>query len=643
MLVRISISRFRGFKSLAFGCSPVTAIIGPNSSGKTSVLGAIRFVCDALRVALDHSEVRPIVRGETVQVCGKLVLSDMSLFTAAADWRQLFTDAVVGDGASFEIELLFEPSDPLQRVALELHYGRNAQPLLSLSVDSRAVIANVDGIPAKSSQRPLRLRDELRRVIPLSYFVPPFYGVMRSEEYRALPVMNRLLSGGDQNHIVRNLVARLDSGALARLNAFLGRTLGAEIAHRTSQMEAEQVSELAVHYRDTNGALEVSTAGAGLISLIAIYAAMERSRHERAAERGRPIIFLLDEPEAHLHPRLQGEIGAALADLSRDVDVQLLLATHSVEMINRLGRRDEAAIVSVDRRTSAAIELNSESDVLDKLDDFCDLTPFTSLNFLASRRILFYEGPTDHKILAACARVCFAKNDRATRTWESYTPVPLDGISNVSMRGVLARVISPKLFPKIEHGAPVTAALAQDRDYTRDPQAPASEPGDIIKVTAVWSRHSIESLFLDQEILTACLCNVTGAERAVVLPLVMSAIAAANSDQELLDTAADGLYRRLRRPAPRGDDPQATILPEQAAIAQARKTAREEPWIWQRGKDRARAILNQVRAEAPPELRKRIRGSVVDLLERINPDDVADVAAMIPAEIRRFLDLLVAH
>jgi AAA15 family ATPase/GTPase len=71
MLVRISISRFRGFKSLAFGCSPVTAIIGPNSSGKTSVLGAIRFVCDALRVALDHSEVRPIVRGETVQVCGK--------------------------------------------------------------------------------------------------------------------------------------------------------------------------------------------------------------------------------------------------------------------------------------------------------------------------------------------------------------------------------------------------------------------------------------------------------------------------------------------------------------------------------------------------------------------------------------------
>ncbi len=138
-----------------------------------------------------------------------------------------------------------------------------------------------------SPLRTTRLREGLQRIAPRAVFVPPFYGVTRLEEYRTLPVVDR---------IVRNLVARLDGAARLRLNALLGRTVGASVERRTSQADAEGSSELVVTYRDINGELELSSAGAGLISLIALYAAMERVRGERQTAGDRAIMFLLDEP-----------------------------------------------------------------------------------------------------------------------------------------------------------------------------------------------------------------------------------------------------------------------------------------------------------------------------------------------------------
>ena len=147
-----------------------------------------------------------------------------------------------------------------------------------------------------SPLRTTRLREGLQRIAPRAVFVPPFYGVTRLEEYRTLPVVDRMLSSGDQSHIVRNLEARLDGAARLRLNALLGRTVGASVERRTSQADAEGSSELVVTYRDTNGELELSSAGAGLISQIALYAAMERVGGERQTAGDRAIICLLDEP-----------------------------------------------------------------------------------------------------------------------------------------------------------------------------------------------------------------------------------------------------------------------------------------------------------------------------------------------------------
>lgn len=411
MLRGVQLQRFRGFAALTAELGPVTAIVGKNSSGKTSILHAVRLVCKALAWALEDDDGRPRLVGERIEVCREVVVNDPTRLVALADWRQLFTDAEVGEGVTVSIKLTFEANDSVQDASLVLAYGRNAQLKMSIDVASKDAAAAVAGVAIRSARRSGKLRDELRRIIPVAVFVPAFYGVTRLEEYRTLPVVTRLLGAGDQSHIVRNLLARMDGGALERLNGFLRRAVGAEIVQRVAQGDAEQRDNLAVTYRDTNGELELSSAGAGLVGLVALYAAMERTRAVRERGTSVPVMFLLD-------------------------------------------------------RSAGSVEiLRSESETIRALDEFCDLTPFASLSFLSSRRILFYEGPGDLDVLEACARLYFRSDDARARRWRQYTPVPLDGVGNSNSTTLLRKLLTSSMFARINAADPVRAAVALDRDW----------------------------------------------------------------------------------------------------------------------------------------------------------------------------------
>ena len=644
MLRRIELERFRGFAGLTAEMGSVTAIVGRNSSGKTSMLHAVRLVCEALALALEDETVRPRIAGGSIEVCREVVVSDPTRLVSLADWRQLFTDAEVGEGIALSILLVFDPGDSVQDAHLVLAYGRNAQLKMSLTVTSKDAAAAVAVVAAKSAKRTARLRAELRRLAPVAVFVPAFYGVTRLEEYRTLPVVTRLLGAGDQSHIVRNLLARMPGDALERLNGFLRRAVGAEITYRLPQSDAEQSDNLTVRYRDTNGELELSSAGAGLVGLVALYAAMERTRAARERGTAVPVIFLLDEPEAHLHPRLQGDVGEELAKLATEFGLQLVLATHSVEMINRLGRREDALLMTVDRMAGTVEVLRSESETIRALDEFCDLTPFTSLSFLASRRILFYEGPGDRDVLDACARLLFRSDDLRARRWKQYTPVALDGVGNASVPPMLRRLITPKLFSKVGPTEPVRAAVALDRDWVRiSKKATTSSPASHLRIIeAVWSRYSIEALFLEPPILAGWLQvhlerageTITAAE---LQQHIADAIRAADQDHKLEDQAIDGRLPFHRRP-----DSDNKMSTEKSALAKTRAEVRADPAAWHDGKRRAAFVMEAVR-KALGKPGHFLRGGLTDLIANAPTDRLSDPATLVPDEIRAFLDAVVAE
>lgn len=631
MLRALHVEGFRGFEKVTVPLGELTAIVGRNSSGKSSLLQAIRMASAAMALAVESAQAAPTLRGSTISACQGLVVSDTSRLSSLSDWQQLFTDPISPGKTRLSIRLDFEPTDAITRADVSLLSGRNAQLLLYVTVESATIAKRVSVHPDRSKRRTPALREELLRELPVALFVPAFYGVTPREEHRSLPLVNRSLGSGDQSHIVRNLVARMDGAAFNTLNALLTRTLGARLVSRTSQADAENTETLKVMFKDTNGELELSAAGTGLVALVALFATLESVRSQKGLRQTSMVpIVLLDEPEAHLHPRLQGTVGEELANLARDFGFQLLLATHSVEMINRLGR-SRATLLSVDRAKNSVMELVDESATMQALEDFADLEPFTALNMLASRRILFHEGPSDYTYLDACARVHFRSDDTRMAEWRRYVPCPLDGSGNIGSAKVLSVALSSKLFPKLD-GDPVRAGLVLDMDYKRTPML-ARKPGSGVEIVeSVWSRHSIESLFLDPPILAAWIATGFGFDATALELAIREATVSVDEDRALEDFAVDGRTAHYRKA-----DTDHKTFDVATATQKAREDVRSAPWVYQRGKDRAKRILEELRKMAAY---KRLRGSLVDIVARVEPS-AGDPAALLPPDIRNLLDLLV--
>lgn len=647
VLRRLTLTRFRGFADFSADLGEVTAVIGRNSSGKTSLLQATRLACEATRYVLQLEEVAPRVQDDAIHVCGKqeVVVGDAAALVGLVDWTQLITDGAVGDGVRSQLSLEFDAGDPIQQLTVELVYGRNAQLKLWIVVKSDRIAETVAGMSPQSQQRAPRLREELRRWLPVAIFVPPFYGVIRTEEYRPRPIVDRALASGDQSHIVRNLLARLKGPQIGGVNQLLKRTIagGAEVTDWTHEGVVDSVASLAVRYRDSNGQLELSTAGAGLVSLIALGASLEWTRPSVTDGQAPTRIFLFDEPEAHLHPRLQGEIGVQIAAEAKGYGAQVVLATHSVEMVNRLGRQPETVLLHVERASRHAVRLTSDNEVLRALDEFCDLTPYSSINFLASRRVVFHEGPSDWKILEACANAYFENNDVKLAAWRRYVPIPLDGVGNVSMPGVLNKLLSPGLFPVASSGSPVQAVLIIDRDMSRTPGMKTTKaPGSNVEGREqVWSRNSIESLFLDPAILREWLAAFLPTDVPNLATILDQARQIADGNTDLNADAVRLLVAARLRPSSKPTGDLTYQEEEKAAHRDALAAVTSEPWVWQKGRERSRVMLREVKNGLPPSLGGSFPVDLARIIEETQRPRLRNATDAIPLEIRQLLDSMV--
>ena len=632
MLAKLTLERFRGFRSMIVALKPITLVVGPNSSGKTSVLHAVRLASSALTLALDDPNNAPRIDGDHINVCQDLVLRDHTKLMRAGEWEEMFTSRSVAEGVEMLVSLEFDDSSPIQGIDVRLGYARNAVLKMSVDVRSKAISDTAAQFPPGSKYRQPAIREELLKIRPLAVLVPAFYGVVLDEEYRSGAVVNRLLEGGEQSRIVRNLVARLKPAAFASLNTFIKRTVGAELISATPSSEIDRVEQLIVRFKDWDGPLELASAGAGLVNLIALYAAMERYREEKSG--GRSLIFLLDEPEAHLHPKLQGDLGVAMADLVGEFGAQLIMATHSIEMINRLGQRNDVALLHMDRAKSAAVPLTSEPEIIRELSAWCDLSPFASLNFLSSHKILFHEGPTDDDVLTRCAEVYFRSDDERLRSFRRWTFVELEGVSNAEAASVLAKVLTPKIFPSLRPGEKVLIVRALDSDAERPQEFSTRTPSAHIEETrVVWSRYSIESLFLDTECLVGWLSAVLSGTTIAETQLrthVVEALAAADKDDSLQEEAMIARARAYRKQSLSADDANKKAFQDVGAA----------PGVWQHGRKRAAFVLKHLRASLAANLQNRVSGTIPKLLQVAPIERLGKLDVLVPEEIRNLLDLM---
>jgi len=500
MLKQIKIKNFRGFHTLEINIPKVLVLMGPNSSGKTTALHAIRIACQGAWMTLEN-DIKYTLQKDTI-IFKDFIIRRISDLMPLADWQALFIDQKVGESIHFSIQLLFEDDHFIKSISLEGKYARNENLKIITTLEIPQILNNFGDLNTKNISYKNKIFDDIKKHLPKSIFIPPFYGIICDEEYRVRAVIDSMIGSADQSHVVRNMVARLTPQQFIQLNAFLKDLIGAELIQRTQGDEVEQVSSLRVTFRDSNGELELSAAGAGLINLVAIYSSLARWQAESAT---REIIFLLDEPEAHLHPHLQSVATHRLADIiTSEFQAQLIIATHSIDIINKMGDREDTAIFRTDRlhKTTGGQELIGQTALLNDMARWADMTPFSAINFLASKRIFFYEGKSDGMMIKKCADILYRNHPKNKKSFEKWTFVPLYGCGNEKIAKLLAKIIESNIIPSKIHLNEFKILIQLDKDYTNEKSfCEPIEENTIPTFRNIWSKHSIESLFCETHIL----------------------------------------------------------------------------------------------------------------------------------------------
>src|SRR5262245_24516914 len=102
MLRHLKLIHFRGFTSLEADMRPVSVVVGRNSSGKTSVLHAIRMAVDGLAIGLE--EAKPHLDEDGwITVCWEHIILDHDRLCPVADWAELFTNRELDNAMKVEL------------------------------------------------------------------------------------------------------------------------------------------------------------------------------------------------------------------------------------------------------------------------------------------------------------------------------------------------------------------------------------------------------------------------------------------------------------------------------------------------------------------------------------------------------------
>jgi predicted ATPase len=609
MIKLLELINFGGYRSLQLDLAPLTVIIGSNAYGKSTLLHAISVLMAGVDVAAraaptdDSSNI--LIHGEPLD----------AIASVSGDWLELFTrtDAFLAD--YLEVQGIFDGPSYISKGRLTARVESGGQPEVAVELELRISRA-LPSLAARGASAAL-----INHVSTLRL----------DETYLSDEELKLASRPGSQAVVVRNRLIRLDEVAIERLNRTLRNLANAEIVARTTFPEGQAGAPLEIHFRRDGSTFEIRSANHALVNALALLSEVE-TQLGHPTETGERLL-LLDEPELHLHPLAQAAMAEHLAEVSRVAGAQIVSTTHSDHIVRRLWSHADSAIITIERQFTRLRRLYSQKDLLKALGQTHDLTPFAAINFLTSRRILFIEGETDETIVQRCAFAYLGSSPEQLARFETWTRVQLDGASNAPAANLVERLVSSPLLPRLKRNEALVVAIVLDRDYDKEPGHRIQSGSQVERIEHIWSRHSIESLFIDIDILDSLLLAALGAHAPTNMrDRIRAAIAAADTDENLREGAEDELADVLRR---------TRQFIGKAAQVEARQRVRAKPEIWQRGKDRAEFVLRHVRKTLPSSLQNKVRASISKILEFIPTEKLGQVK--LPSEIITLLDELVAR
>jgi predicted ATPase len=408
--VRVDLYRFKAFERFSLHLRHFNILVGPNNSGKSTILAAFRVLAAALRKAGSRKpEFVPGPHGRS------------------------FGYAIDLSGVSVAEENIFYNYDDSKPALVRFTLSNKNELLLYFpEIGACYLIANTEGSPPRS---PSTFRNKFN--CPIG-FVPILGPVdhneaLYQEESARLALFNYTAARNFRN-IWHHYPARF--GEFRRLLTETWPGMDIEPPKIDYSYDKPRLHMFCPEERIPR---EIFWAGFGFQVWCQMLTHLVQSS-DRA-------LFLIDEPDIYLHADLQRQ----LLDLLRNLGPDILIATHSTEIITE-AEADDIVLINKKRKSARRIKQPSElAEVFAILGS--NLNPVLT-QLAKSRRALFVEGK-DFQILGKFARKL---NYMEVGNRSEFAVIPVAGFNPERIRNLKAGI-------EATLGGKIVAAVILDRDY----------------------------------------------------------------------------------------------------------------------------------------------------------------------------------
>lgn len=263
-------------------------------------------------------------------------------------------------------------------------------------------------------------------------------------------------------------------------------------------------------------------------------------------------ILVIDEPEIYLHPDVQRQ----LLTILREVSSCVLIASHSVEI---MGEADPNEILMIDKSKRSATRLKDVEGIQLALEALGSTQNVTLTHLARTKKILFVEGLNDYKLIRRFA-LRIGMDDISTSN--EVTPFESGGFSSWERVKAFAWGLSQTM------DGVISIAAIYDRDFfcSEFIQNMQTELDKELAMSHVHSRKEIENYLLNIPVLERVLDRQisiresktgTKIERTVNIADLLNEI----TESDKLDIQSQYISKRQEHLAKNGKDP-ATITRE---------------------------------------------------------------------------------